>query len=126
MSQHYLRGFSGTSGDEYFLAANLGIPIYIIDIPLGLAFITTTIIGFWILGEWRIRLKWVGAILPGSILSGIFLMKANALVISNVNQGNQLFLPLLGWSFPVIVVNVIAVIALLLWWKRKQQASGVK
>jgi hypothetical protein len=125
MSQHYLRGFSGTSGDEYFLAAHLGIPIYIINIPLGLAFIITMVMGFWVLGEWRIRLKWVGAILLGSIPSGIFLMKANALVITNVNQGNQLFQSLLGWSFPVLVVNAIAFIAILFWWKREKNIRSL-
>jgi len=121
MSQHYLRGFSGTSGDEYFLAAQLGIPIYMLYIPLGLAFVTTLVLGFWVLGDWLTRLKWFGGILLGSMPAGIFLMNANALVTTSIDQGNQLFQPFLGWSSPVLVVNAIAVTALLLWWKRDQK-----
>jgi hypothetical protein len=118
MSQHYMRGFSGTSGDEFFLAANLGIPKYAIDIPLGLAFITTLVLGFLVFGDWRASLKWLGAILTGSIPAGIFLMKANGIIQNNVNLGNSLVRPFLGWSFPVIVINVFVLFALWLWWKR--------
>jgi len=107
MSQYYLRGFSRMGGDEYFLAAKLGIPKYIIDIPFGLAFIIAFILGVWALGDWRTRLKWLGAIMLGSIPSGLFLFKANAIVLAQVNLGNPLFRPLLGWSLPVVVVNVI-------------------
>jgi hypothetical protein len=118
MSQYYLRGFSRMGGDEYFLAAGLGIPKYIIDIPFGLAFIIAFIFGVWALGDWRTRLKWLGAILVGSIPSGLFLMKANTLVLTQVNQGNPLFKPLLGWSFPVVIVNLIVCLMLWIWWKR--------
>src|SRR4030067_924640 len=109
MSQYYLR-VSG--GDEYFLAVYLGIPKYIIDIPFGLAFITAFILGVWTLGDWRTRFKWLGAILLGSVPAGLFLMKANDLVQAQVNQGNPLFQPLLGWSLPVVVVDVIVFLAL--------------
>jgi hypothetical protein len=119
MSQHYLRGFSPTSGgDELFLAADLGIPKYLLDIPLGLAFITTLILGFWVLGGWLMRLKWLGAVILGSLPAGIILMKANGILQSQINLGNPLFHPLLGWSLPVIVTNVIVIIALWFWWKR--------
>jgi hypothetical protein len=52
-------------GDEYFLAANLGIHKYVIDIPLGLAFITGFILCLRALANWRIILKWLGAIILG-------------------------------------------------------------
>ena len=117
MSQYYLRGFSRKGGDEYFLAAGLGIPKYLIDIPFGLAFIIAFILGVWALGDWRTRLKWVGAIIAGSVPSGLFMIKANAIVLTQVNQGNPLFDPLLGWSLPVIIVNVIVCIMVWIWWK---------
>ena len=117
MSQYYLRGFSRMGGDEYFLAAHLGIPKYIIDIPFGLASIVAFVSGVQALGDWRTRLKWLGAIMLGSVPAGLFLINANALVLSQINQGNSLFQPLLGWSLPVIVVNVIVCWALWIWWK---------
>ncbi len=117
MSQYYLRGFSRMSGDEYFLAANLGIPKYIIDIPFAVVFIVAFIFGVWALGNWRTRLKWLGAIMVGSVPSGLFLMKANALVLAQVNQDNPFFRPLFGWSFPVIIVNVVVCLLIWIWWK---------
>ena len=108
-------------GDEYFLAANLGIPKYLIDIPFVLAFIILFILGVWALGDWRTRFKWLGAIMLGSVPSGLFLVKANAIVLAQVNQGNPLFRPLLGWSLPVIIVNVIVCLVLWIWWKWKNK-----
>jgi len=126
MSQYYLRGFSRRGGDEYFLAAHLGIPKYTIDIPFGLAFIAGLIAGLWALGDWRARLKWLSAILLGSVPAGLFLMNANDLVQSQINQGNPLFQPLLGFSLPVVIVNVIVLLSLWIWWKRaSKMSSGV-
>jgi hypothetical protein len=54
----------------------------------------------------------------GSVPSGLFLIKANAIVLAQVNQGNPLFRPLFGWSIPVIIVNVIVCLVIWIWWKR--------
>jgi hypothetical protein len=105
-------------GDEYFLAANLGIPKYIIDIPFTIIFVTALILGIWALGDWRTRLKWLGAIMLGSVLPGLFIVNANRIVLAQVNQGNPLFRPLLGWSLPVVFVNLIVCIFLWVWWKQ--------
>jgi len=115
MSQYYLRG---GGGDEYFLAAHLGISERIIAIPFEVAFITVFILGFRALGEWRIRGKWLGAILLGSIPAGLFLMSANNFVQSQVNQGSPFFQPLLGFSLPVIAINLLTFLALWVLWKR--------
>jgi hypothetical protein len=116
--QYYLRSFGRIGGDEYFLAANLGIPKYIIDVPFGLAFTVAFILGVWALGNWRTRIRWLGAVMLGSIPSGLFLFKANPIVLAQVNQANPLFRPLFGWSLPVIIVNLIACLLLFIWWKR--------
>jgi hypothetical protein len=128
MSQYYLRGFSRTGGDEYFLAAYLGIPKYTIDIPLGLASIIAFVLGVRALDDWQTRLKWLGAIMLGSVPAGLFLMKANDLVQTQINQGHSFFQPLLGWSLPVLIVNVIVCLALWLWWKwaNKMYYSSMK
>jgi hypothetical protein len=121
MSQYYLRGFSRMGGDEYFLAANLGIPKYIIDIPFGLLFILGFLLGVRALGDWRTRIKWLGAIMIGSVPSGLFLMKANELVLNQVSQENPLFRPLLGWSLPVVIVNVIVCLVIWIWWRKSKK-----
>ena len=115
MGLYYLRSTSRTGGDEYFLAGLLGIPKYMIDIPFGLAFIAAFILGVSALGDWRTRLKWLGGLLLGSLPAGVFLMYANILVFSQVNQGNPLFRPLLGFSLPVVVVNGAALLLLWIW-----------
>ena len=125
MSMYYLRGFSRMGGDEYFLAANLGIHKYIIDIPFGLSFITVFIAGILALGDWRTMLKWFGAMILGSLPSGLLIMKANSIVLAQVNLDNQLFRPLLGWSLPVIIVNIIVCLVLLIWWKQAKVRSSI-
>jgi hypothetical protein len=124
MGLYYLRGASRTGGDEYFVAALLGIPKYTIDIPFGLAFIVAFILGVWSLGNWRTRFKWLGALLLGSLPVGVFLMYANILVFSQVNQGNPLFRPLLGFSLPVVFVNAAALFGLWIWWKQANKISS--
>lgn len=123
MSMYYLRGFSRMGGDEYFLAANLGIHKYYIDIPLCLAFISAFITGVLALGDWRTRFKWMGAIILGSFPSGLFIMKANSIILAQVNRDNYLFRPVLGWSFPVIIVNVVVCLALFVWWKKAKNLN---
>ena len=118
MSLYYLRSFSRASGDEYFLARLLGIPKYIIDIPFCLAFITAFVLGVWALGDWRTNLRWLGAIILGSVPGGLFLIYTDELILTQVNQGNPLFLSLLGFSLPVVIVNLIVFLALWIWWKR--------
>jgi hypothetical protein len=118
MSQYYLRGFSRQGGDEYFLAASMGIPKYIFDIPFCLVFVSVFAFSVWSLGDCKTRLRWLGAVIAGSLPSGIFIMQANSLVLDQVNKGNRLFNPLLGWSLPVIIVNAIVCLGLFIWWKR--------
>ena len=122
MSQYYLRGFHRMGGDEYFLAYALGIRKYIIDIPFGLFFVTAFIFAVRSLGEWRIRIKWLGAVCLGSIPAGLFIMKANSIVLTQVNNDNPLFCPILGWSLPVVIVNILICAALWLWWKLEDKA----
>jgi hypothetical protein len=118
MGFYYMRGFTRPNGDEYFLAALLGIPKYILIIPFSLVYIFSFILELLVLGDWRTRLKWLGAVMVGSLPAGLFLVYATGLVISQVDQGNPLFQPVLGWSLPVLVVNLAALLALWFWYRR--------
>jgi len=124
MSQYYLRGFSRHGGDEYFLAGHLNVPKYIIDIPFGMAFLVCLLVGLNQLGNWRTRIKWMSAILLGSVPAGAALVGAHDLVTSRINQGDPLFQPVLGVSLPVLVVNVVAVLSLWIWWKEAKDRDS--
>ena len=117
MSMYYLRSPMRSSGDEYWMALELGIPKYLVDIPLGLAFLTCLSIGMKQLGNWKIRLKWFGAFVIGAFPLGFALNQANIIVRTQVDLGNSLFNPVFGISFPVIVVNVLGVIGVWVWWR---------
>lgn len=125
MGLYYLRGFSRMSGDEYFLAANLGIPKYIIDIPLCLSFILAFILVMRALFDWKTRLKWVGAVFIGSIPAGLFFLKADGFVLAQVNNDNPVFRSIAGWSLPVLLINIVVFLALLYFWKRERFTSGL-
>jgi hypothetical protein len=117
MSQYYLRSPWRNTGDEYFIAAYLGIPKYTLDMPFGLLFLMGFILALYWLGDWRTRLKWLGITVLGSTPVGLFIMYINGWVISQINQENRFFQPLFGFALPVFMFNV-AVLALLgVWWK---------
>ncbi len=117
MVQYYLRSPWRQTGDEYFVAAYLGIPKFILDLSFGLLILMGFILALVWLGNWRTRLKWLGITLLGSLPVGLFIMSINGWVISQINQENRLFQPLLGFALPVFIFNM-AVLALLgIWWK---------
>jgi hypothetical protein len=117
MSQYYLRSPWRYTGDEYFVAAYLGIPKYILDLPFGLLFLMGFILALYWLGDWRTRLKWLGITVLGSTSVGLFIMYINGWVISQINQENRFFQPLLGFALPVFIFNVAVLAFLGIWWK---------
>lgn len=117
MIQYYLRSPWRNTGDEYFIAAYLGIPKYMLDVPFGLLFLMGfTLVLYW-LGDWKTRLKWLGITVLGSMPVGLFIMYINGWVISQINQENRLFQPMFGFAFPVFALNVAVLILLWVWWK---------
>ena len=117
MGFYYLRGFNRPNGDEYFLAAFLGIPKYSLMLPFSLFYIASFILEVLALGDWRTRGKWLGAVMVGSLPAGVFLVYATGVVVSQLDQGNSLFQPVLGWSLPVLVVNLAAILTLCFWYR---------
>ena len=122
MVQYYLRSPWRQTGDEYFIATYLNIPKYAIDIPFGLSFLTGFGLALYWLIDWKTRLKWLGTVILGSVPMGLFIMSINGWVISQIDQENRLFQPMLGFALPVFVFNA-AVLALLgLWYKHASVA----
>jgi hypothetical protein len=121
MSFYYLRSPLRSSGDEYSMALQLGLAKVEVEIPLAIAFITCLLWGFRELKTGKIRLKWLAAILLGSVPAGLVLNLMDGVVRSQVNQGDPLFLPVFGFSFPVVVVDSLCLLGVWLWWRSLQK-----
>ena len=50
-------------------------------------------------------------------------MLANSIVLKETNLQNPLFRSVLGWSFPVIVVDFIILLSVWIWWKRANKTK---
>lgn len=117
MTQYYLRGPWRATGDEYFVSAYLGIPKSVLDIPFGLFFLMGFIVALYWLGDWKTRLKWLGALVLGSMPAGLFIMNINGWVISQIDLENRFFQPLFGFALPVFIFNAAVFVLLRVWWK---------
>jgi hypothetical protein len=123
---YYLRSPLRSGGDEFGAAMQLGIPKYGVEIPFALAFLFCLILGLRELAGWRTQLKWMAAILLGSVATGLILNLADAVVRAQVDAGNSLFLPVFGFSFPVFAVNSLAFLIVVLWWTwQKEQVPDL-
>jgi hypothetical protein len=114
MTFYYARSGTRIGGDEGFLAASLGIPKMIFDIPLGLAFLTCLLLGLRELKTWKNGLRFFGALLPGMILSAGSMVLLDPSIRSGVAAGNPFFRSVLGFSLPVFVVYCLAIVGLIL------------
>jgi len=111
MSFYYAR--SGTRiGDEGFLAASLGLPKMVFDIPLGLAFFFCLLLGLRELKTWKNGLRIFGALLLGMLPSAGLMVLLDPLILAGVDAGNPFFQSVLGWSLPVFVVFCLAAVGL--------------
>lgn len=100
----------------------LGVAKPIIEIPLAIGFVACLILALRELSSWRSRLSWLGTVLLGSIATGLPMAMIDPLVIAQVNADNPWFRPIIGYSMPVLVVIVLALIGL--WgWSRWQESD---
>jgi hypothetical protein len=67
------------------------------------------------LPSWRVRGKWLGTILLGSVVTGVLMGMADPRIIAQVDAGSRWVQPILGYSLPVFVVNGLAVVGVWLW-----------
>lgn len=120
MTTYYLRSPTHIGGDEFYMAAQLGIPKLLIEIPLGLAFAVCLALGLRELEGWRTRWTWLIALVVGGIPAGLLVSYADSAVRSQINLGNPWFVPVIGFSLPVLLVQALALAGLWLWsgWMR--------
>jgi hypothetical protein len=126
MVLYYLRSPMRTGGDEYDLATQLGIAKSFIEIPLALAFLACLSFALRELPTWRIRLKWLGTILLGSIITGLPMAMADPFLIAQVDAGNPWFQPILGYSLPVFAVIVLTCFGIWAWARWQDNSKNIK
>lgn len=49
----------------------------------------------------------------------------DAYLRKQVNEGNPLFQPVVGFSLPVVVVNILAFLGLWLWWRGMKKTYNI-
>lgn len=113
MALYYLRSSLRVIGDEYDLATYWGVAKFVVEIPLGLAFITCLGLGLRRLSSWQERGTWFAACFLGSVSAGILLTIFDGWVREAVNEGIPLFQPFLGYSIPVLIVDALAVLGII-------------
>jgi len=125
---YYLRSPMRTGGDEYNIVIQLGISKSFIEISLALAFLACLILGLRELPSWRIRLKWLGTVLLGSIITGLPMAMADPFLIAQVDSGNPWFQPVIGYSLPVFVTIVLTFFGVWAWshWQGNFKNTGVQ
>jgi hypothetical protein len=108
MTLYYARSGTRIGGDEGFLAASLGIPKMVFDIPLGLAFFICLLLGLRELKTWQNGLRFIGALLPGMLATAGVMVLFDPLILAGVDAGNPLYQSVLGWSLPVFAAICLA------------------
>lgn len=110
----------GVGGDEALIGHYSGWSPLAISAALALAFGLSLAFGFWALETWKMRLTWAAALFLGILPVGPLLMRANTMVIEQVDAGNPLFRSLIGFSLPVFLTGLVCMILIALlahWWK---------
>jgi hypothetical protein len=114
MTFYYARSGTRIGGDEGFLAASLGIPKMVFNIPLGLAFFTCLLLGLRELRTWKNGLKVMGALLLGMVLSAGSMVLIDPFIQAGINAQDPFFRSVLGLSLPVFVTYCLAIAGLIL------------
>lgn len=112
---YYLRAPMRTGGDEYDIAVSLGIAKSLVEIPLALGYLACLVLGLRELPTWKIRFRWLGTILLGSIATGLPMAMLDPSIIAQVDAGNAWFQPVIGLSLPVFITIILTFIGVWVW-----------
>jgi len=107
-----------SSGDTAFIAYYLGISEAWVAVPYELLRGGALVVALARLATWRARLRWAGPALLGSLLTMSMLFPLNQLIRTGVAEGRPFFVPVAGWSAPVLLLDLVVVGAFVLLWRR--------
>ncbi|MCJ7710671.1 MAG: hypothetical protein MUQ32_07535 [Chloroflexi bacterium] len=125
MCAYYALGaLRGIGGDEANLGDYLGVPATLVAATFAIAALVGLGLVLQALAGRRERVR-IGLLSLGIILvEGPLIMLANNAVRDQVDAGNPFFLPVLGFSFPVLVGAALAIgIA---WWATGEPAARTR
>ena len=120
MILYYLRAPTRIGGDEYDIAVSLGIAKSLVEIPLALGYLTCLVFGLRELPTWKIRLRWLGTVLLGTIATGIPMAMLDPIIISQVDAGNPWFQPVIGYSLPVFFTIILTFVGIWVWARSQE------
>lgn len=111
----------GIGGDEKNLGDYLGVPAALVAAAFAIAALVGLVLVLRALPGWWERAR-IGLVsLAVIVLEGPLIMVANGTIRDQVDAGNPIFLPVLGFSLPVLVAAALAVgIA---WWAAGRPAA---
>lgn len=100
----------GISGDEALIGDKVGVSPMLVALPFALLAVAGLALGFrWLRGGERLRA--LAALLIGIVPVGPLIMLANGFVRDQVDAGQPLFVASLGFSVPVLLAGVVALLA---------------
>lgn len=100
----------GIGGDEALIAHYMNVSPQIVSAVFIAAFGIALVIAFRAVKGWKMRVKWLAALLLGTLSVGPLLMLANRTVIEQVNAGNPFFGSVIGFSFPVFLTGLVCLV----------------
>lgn len=121
---YYLRAPARTGGDEYDIAINLGIAKAFIEIPLALGYLACLLMGLRELVTWKTRLTWLGTILLGAIVTAVPMVLLDPILIAQIDAGSAWVQPVFGYSLPVFITILLAVLGVWMWTHRQEGLSA--
>lgn len=120
---YYLRAPARTGGDEYDIAASLGVAKSLVEFPLALGYLACLVLGLRELPAWRVRFTWLGTILLGSIATGLPMALIDPIIIAQVDGGSPWFRSVFGYSLPVFVTILFTFFGVWAWAHRQEGSS---
>jgi hypothetical protein len=95
----------GGGSDETLIAHYLEVSPVPVSAVLAVAFGIGLVLAARTLATWKMRLQWGAALILGTLPIGPLLMRANNMVIEQVDAGHPFFRSLVGFSLPVFMTR---------------------
>ena len=110
----------GGGSDEVLIGHYLDISHIAISAVLGIGFGIGLVIVLSAMESRKMRLKWLAALVAGTLPIGPLLMIANGVIIEQVDLGNPFFRSVLGFSLPVFLTGLVCLLLIGLMAYKKQ------
>jgi hypothetical protein len=114
----FVAAIQGGVGDEALLAEYAGVAWWVFAGIFGLTAAVGCVAAIRMLPGKATRIRWGAAALVGATIPGPLLMRIQALVVDGVDRGAPMFAPVVGFSFPVVILGAAGMLGLRLLVRR--------